>query len=66
MITAVISALAACLAFATAGPYLARALPPAAAVRMLVPGALLAAGCAAFALGTVAFVGLAQLADTEW
>jgi Zn-dependent protease with chaperone function len=61
--TAVIAALVACLAFAVAGGHLARVLPPAAAVRLLVPAALLAAGCGVFALGTVAFPWLAQATE---
>ena len=63
MNTAVIAALVACLAFAAAGPHLARVLPPAAAVRLLVPAALLAAGCGVFALGTVAFTWLGQATE---
>lgn len=60
---AVIAALAACLAFSAAGPYLARALPPHAAVRLLVPAALLSAGCAVFVVATVAFTLVGQLAE---
>jgi Zn-dependent protease with chaperone function len=63
MNTAVVAALAACLAFAAAGPYLARALPPAAAVRLLVPAALLAAGCGVFVLGTVTVTWLGQATE---
>jgi hypothetical protein len=61
--TAVFAALMACLAFTAAGPYLARALPPRAAVWMVVPAALLAAGCGVFVLGTVAFTWLGQLGE---
>jgi Zn-dependent protease with chaperone function len=60
---AVIAALAACLAVAVAGPYLARALPPQAAVRLLVPTAVLSAGCAVFVTGTVAFTLIGQLTE---
>jgi Zn-dependent protease with chaperone function len=60
---AVIAALIACLAFAAAGPRLARVLTPAAAVRLLVPAALLAAGAGVFVLGTVTFTWLGQLAE---
>jgi Zn-dependent protease with chaperone function len=61
--TAVVAALTACLAFAAAGPYLARALPPAASVRLLVPAALLTAGGGVFALGTVTFTWLGQATE---
>jgi Zn-dependent protease with chaperone function len=60
---AVIAALAACLTFAVVGPYLGRTLPPAAAVRLLVPAALLAAGGAVFVVATVAFTLVGQLAE---
>jgi hypothetical protein len=60
---AVTAALAACLGFTAAGPYLARVLPPPAAVRLLVPAALLVAGCAVFVLATVAFTLVGQLAE---
>lgn len=63
MTAAVVAALVACLAFAAAGPHLARALPPAVAVRLLVPGTLLSAGAGVFVLGTLTFTGLGQLAD---
>lgn len=63
MNTAVVMALAACLAFTVAGPWLARALPPAAAVRMLVPASLLSAGSAVFVLGVVTFTWLGQVAE---
>jgi Zn-dependent protease with chaperone function len=63
MNAAVIAALAACLAFAAAGPYLARALPPQAAVRLLVPPAVLAAGCAVFVVATVTFTLIGQLSE---
>ncbi len=60
---AVIAALVACLAFAAAGPHLARVLPPPATVRLLVPAALLAAAGGVFALGTVAFTWLGQATE---
>jgi hypothetical protein len=60
---AVLAALAACVAFAAAGRYLARALPPEAAVRLLVPTAVLSAGCAVFVTGTVAFTLIGQLTE---
>ncbi|GIH19437.1 M56 family metallopeptidase [Rugosimonospora africana] len=63
MNTAVASCLAACLIFAAAGPYLARALPPHLAVRLLVPSVVLATGCGVFVLGAVAFTWLGQLGD---
>lgn len=63
MSTAVIVALAACLALAAAGPYLVRTLPPYAAVRLLVPAVSLVAGCTVFVLGTVAFTWFGQLAE---
>lgn len=70
MTTAVISALIACVVFAAAGPHLARALPPATAVRLLVPAMVLAAGCGVFVLGTVAFTWLGQVTEVaaygEW
>jgi len=58
---AVLAAVAAFLAFAAAGPHLARALPPAAAVRLLVPATLVAAGCTVSVLATVTFTGLGEL-----
>lgn len=63
MTAAVVAALVACLAFAAAGPHLARVLSPAAAVRLLVPGTLLSAGAGVFVLGTLTFTGLGQLTD---
>ncbi len=63
MNAAVVAALAACLAFAAAAPHLARELPPAAAVRLLVSATLLAAGCGTFALGTVTFTWLGQATE---
>jgi beta-lactamase regulating signal transducer with metallopeptidase domain len=63
MSSAVIASFAAYLAFALAGPYLARALPPHVAVRLLVPSALLAAGASVFVLATVAFTWVGQLAE---
>jgi hypothetical protein len=59
----VIASLVACLAFALAGPYLTRALPPHHAVRLLVPSALLAAGAMVFVLATVTFTWVGQLAE---
>jgi Zn-dependent protease with chaperone function len=63
MNVAVGAALTACLVFAAAGPYLAWVLPPSAAVRLLVPAALLSASCAVFVLATVAFTLIGQLAE---
>jgi hypothetical protein len=60
---AVFCALLTGLAFAAAGPYLGRVLPPHAVVRLLTPAALLAAGCGVFVLGTVAFTLIGQLAE---
>src|SRR5260370_21420199 len=62
MNTAVIAALLACVAFTVAAPWLARAVPPQIAVRLLVPAALLSAGCGVFVLGTVTLTWLGQLA----
>lgn len=63
MNASVIAAVAACLVFAAAGRYLGGALPPQAAVRLLVPTAVLSAGCALFVIGTVAFTLIGQLAE---
>jgi Zn-dependent protease with chaperone function len=60
---AVIASLAACLAFALAGPHLTRALPPHLAVRLLAPSTLLAAGASMFVLATVAFTWVGQLGE---
>ena len=60
---AVLAALAACFGFCMAGPYLARMLPPRAAVPLLVPSAVMAASCAVFVLGTVVFTWVGQLAE---
>jgi hypothetical protein len=59
--TAVVTALVACLAFPATAPRLARSLPPAVMVRLLVPTSVLAASCGVFVLGTVTFTGLGQL-----
>jgi hypothetical protein len=64
---AVLVALLACLALAAAGPHLSRALPPAVAVRALVPAAVVVAGATVFVLGTVTFTWLGQLGElAEW
>ncbi|GAA5201880.1 M56 family metallopeptidase [Rugosimonospora acidiphila] len=63
MDSAVLASFAAYLAFAMAGPYLTRALPPHLAVRFLVPSALLAAGASVFVLATVAFTWVGQLGE---
>lgn len=62
MTGAVVAAVVACLAYAAAGPRLARLLPPPLAVRILVPASLAAAGSTVFVLGTVTFTGVGQLA----
>ncbi|MDT5023655.1 MAG: hypothetical protein QOE61_81, partial [Micromonosporaceae bacterium] len=49
--------------FAVAGPRLTRRLAPAAAVRLLVPASVVVAGCAAFVLAVVTFIGAAQLGE---
>ena len=63
MIVAIAAAVLACLAFATAGPRMAALLPPAAAVRLLVPTAVVSAGTGVFVLATVTFTGLGQLSE---
>jgi Zn-dependent protease with chaperone function len=64
------AAVVAVVAFAIAGPILVRALPPAAAVRLLAPAALLTAFSSAFVLGVVAFLWVGQLsqvaAEGDW
>lgn len=60
---AVIATLAGCVVFAAVGPYLGRALPPAAAVRLLVPASLLCAGCAVFVVATVTFTLVGQFGE---
>jgi beta-lactamase regulating signal transducer with metallopeptidase domain len=49
--------------FAVAGPWLARTLAPAAAVRLLVPASVVVAGCGAFVLAVVTFIGAAQFGE---
>src|SRR5258708_29883061 len=49
--------------FAAAGPWLARTLTPAAAVRLLVPASVVVAGCGVFVLAAVTFTGAAQMGE---
>ncbi|MFE9694993.1 M56 family metallopeptidase [Micromonospora sp. NPDC005806] len=63
MDAAVIATLLACVALAVAGPPLADRLPPATAVRLLVPGAVLGAVATVFVLATVTFTWLGQLGE---
>jgi Zn-dependent protease with chaperone function len=61
MTIALIAAVASLVMFATAGPRLGSALPPAVTVRVLAPAMVVSAGCAAFVLSAVAFIWVAQL-----
>jgi hypothetical protein len=63
MIAAIVVAIAVTGAFAWAGPRLARVATPAAAVRVLVPASVVVAGCGAFLLAVVSFIGAAQLGE---
>ena len=61
MTPAVVTALAVSVVFTVLGPRLGRRLPPAAAVRLLVPASLLSAASTVFVLAVVAFTWLGQL-----
>jgi len=63
VITAMGVALTAAVVFAVCGPWLARALAPAVAVRLLVPTSVLVAAATVFVLAVVAFLGAAQVAE---
>jgi Zn-dependent protease with chaperone function len=53
--------LATCVTFAAVAPAAGRALPPAAATRLLVAGCVLASGCAGFVLAAAALLTFAQI-----
>jgi len=59
--TATVVACLVIVAFAVAGPRLARRLPPAAATRVVVPASLVVAATGVWVLGAVAFTWVAQL-----
>lgn len=63
MTVALIVAVASLVAFASAGPRLGSALPPAVTVRVLAPAMVVSAGCGGFVLSAVAFIWVAQLAE---
>jgi Zn-dependent protease with chaperone function len=65
MTVAIVVALAVSALFAAAGPWLARTLAPAAAVRLLVPTTILIAGCSLFVVAVVTFTGAAQLGEVS-
>lgn len=63
MILTSLLCLAACVTFAAIGPAAGRALPPAAATRLLAAGCVLAAGCAGFVFAVAALLTFAQFDD---
>lgn len=63
MIAAILVAITVTGTFAWAGPWLARVVPPATAVRLLVPASVVVAGCGVFVLAVVSFIGAAQLGE---
>jgi hypothetical protein len=63
MTGAIAVVLAVSVLFAGTGPSLARALGPAAAVRLLVPASVVVAGCGVFVGAVVTFTGVAQLGE---
>jgi peptidase M48-like protein len=63
MIAAIVVAVAVTGAFAWAGPRLAVVASPPTAVRLLVAASVVVAGCGAFVLAVVSFIGAAQLGE---
>src|SRR5258706_16328301 len=63
MTGAIVVALAVSALFAATGPWLARTLDPAAAVRLLVPTSVLGAGGSVFVVAVVTVTGAAQLGE---